>query len=56
MFVFVLDFMKIMLTNIIVTNAVIPEYYNISNPGLLEQDPGREQGLIVLLHESFYDS
>ena len=37
-----------------VTNAAILQYYNIFNPGLLEQEPGREQALTVLLYESFY--
>ena len=37
-----------------VTNAAILQYYNISNPELLEQEPGQEPGLTVLLYESFY--
>ena len=44
-----------MLITINVINEANPEYCNISNPGPLEQEPGLEQGLIVLLHESFYD-
>ena len=32
-----------------VTNAENPKYCNISNPGPLEQKPGREQGLTVPL-------
>ena len=40
-------------------NVTIPKVYcniencNISNPGPLEQKPGLEQDLIVLLYESF---
>ena len=37
-----------------VINAANPEYCNISNPGPLEQEPGREWGLNVLLYDSFY--
>ena len=36
------------------TSAENPAYCNISNPGPLEQKPGLEQGLTVLLYESFY--
>ena len=35
-------------TNLIkmnVTNAAILQYHDLSNPGPLEQEPGREQGL-----------
>ena len=49
-FVFVLNF-KIKIN---VINAAKPEYCNHSNPRPLEQEPGREQDLNVLLHESFY--
>ena len=45
---------KTKLFNMNVTNAAILQYYNISNPGLLEQEPGQEQGLTVLLYEYFY--
>ena len=55
-FLFVIDFKKINLIDINVTNAANPEYCNISNPGLLEQKPGQEHGLTLLLYESFYDS
>ena len=54
-FVFVLYFKKNMSINKNVPNAANPEHCNISNPGPLEQKPGREQGLTVLLYESFYD-
>ena len=37
-----------------VTNAANLKYFNISNPGLLEHEPGQEQGLTVLLYEYFY--
>ena len=40
--------------NITVTNAANPEYCNISNPGPLEQKPRLDQGLTVLLYDSFY--
>ena len=39
-----------------VTNAANLQSCNISNPGPLDQKPGLDQGLTVLLHESFYDS
>ena len=55
-FVFVIEFKTNMSININVTNAANPENSHISNPGPLEQKPGRERGLTVLLHESFYDS
>ena len=47
-----IDFKKTKLINVII--AANPEYCNISNPGPLEQEQGRELGLIVLLHEYFY--
>ena len=50
----VLYFKKNMLINKNVTNAANPEDCNISNHGPLEQKPGREHGLTVLLCESFY--
>ena len=53
-FVFVLDCKESMLINIYITDAANPQYFNISNPGLFEQKPGQEQGLTVLLYESFY--
>ena len=56
MFVFVLEFNTNTSTNINVTNTAYPAFCNISNPGPLEQKPGQEQGLTVLLYESFYDS
>ena len=41
--------------NMNITNAVNPDYYNISIPWQpQEQEPGREQGLMVFLYESFY--
>ena len=51
MCVFLLEFKTIMSNN---KNVTIPEDCNISNPGPLEQKPGQEQGLTVLLHVSFY--
>ena len=53
-FLFVLYFKKNMLNNINVNIAANPEYCHISNPGPLEQKPGREQGLTILLYELFY--
>ena len=42
--------------NMNTTNAVNPEYYNFSIPWQAhEQEPGREQGLLVFLYEHFYD-
>ena len=41
--------------NMNTTNAVNPDYYNISIPWQAqEQEPGQEQGLVVFLYESFY--
>ena len=51
---FVLYFKKNMSINKNVTNSANLEHCNISNPGPLEQEPGLEQGLTVLLYESFY--
>ena len=31
------------------------DYFNISNPGPVKQEPGQELILIILLYESFYD-
>ena len=45
-----------MLINNNVANAANTEYCKFSNPGPLEQEPGRVQGLTVLLYESLYDS
>ena len=53
--VFVSNVKKTNVVKMNVTDAAILQYYNISNPGLLEQEPGQEQGLIVFLYESFYD-
>ena len=44
-----------MLINIYVTNAANLEYFNMCYPCPMEKEPGREQGLTVLLYESFYD-
>ena len=53
--VFLSYFKQNMLIDINITNAENPEYCNISNPWPLEQKPGLEKGLTVLLYESFYD-
>ena len=55
-FAFVLEFKKNLLININVNNASNSEYCKFSNPVPLEQKPGLEMGLTVLLCESFYDS
>ena len=38
-----------------ITTVANLKYFNISNPGMLEQEPRLEQGLTVLLYEYFYD-
>ena len=53
-FVFVLDLKTGNLIKTNLTSAENPAYCNIFNPGLLEQKPGQEQGLTVLLYESLY--
>ena len=55
-FAFVLEFKKNRLININVRNAARSEYCKISNHGPLEQNPGLELDLTVLLYESLYDS
>ena len=52
--VFVLNLKKIIQNYLI--NSVNPKYFKKSNPGLLEQAPGLNQGLIVLFYEHFYDT
>ena len=52
--VFGLDFKNNMLQSINVTIAANPKRCNIPNPGPLDQEPGLEKGLPLLLHESFY--
>ena len=53
-FVSVLEFKTNKSNNINVTNAASPKDCDIFNPGSLNQKLGLEQGLTVLLYESFY--